>query len=402
MLLNSVGCPEWYPTLFVTTQFRNVSQAFNTSYAALSAIRQTLRWSKQKGINLVDRFQRRQFLRIHEIEALADFLKRRADENASEGRVVAIRPAKLERTRATASKARPAVDAGYAYSRLSYTAQYLKWLAFRVLEDVANQVDKATSDQIKTMADMIRARRPTNRRKTRLGSKKAQPIHEQAALIGLAQPDHPDNPFTGATARRNLLIVMLLDELGIRAGELLAVKVSEIDFQAQEIVIPRRHNDPEDPRANQPVAKTLDRRLAMSDELTLVLTSYVLEDRHQYPEARRHPFLLVSARKSRAGKVGAPLSRQAVSKLIAALSDQMPDGSKRVYPHRLRHNSATRFFRDLHQRGTPEKRIEQLLSWKFGWADGSGTARTYIESEIERQALEAQRNLQEKWKTKRE
>jgi len=78
------------------------------------------------------------------------------------------------------------------------------------------------------------------------------------------------------------LIVVLLDELGIRAGELLAIKVSDIDFQSQEITIPRRHNDPEAPRHNQPVQKTLDRLLAISDELTLILTSYVLNDRRAY------------------------------------------------------------------------------------------------------------------------
>tara|TARA_B100002049_G_scaffold235216_2_gene219147 strand:- start:1218 stop:1361 length:144 start_codon:yes stop_codon:yes gene_type:complete len=42
--------------------------------------------------------------------------------------------------------------------------------------------------------------------------------------------------------------------------------------------------------------------------------------------------------------------------------------------------------------------MEQLLSWKFGWEEDSGTARTYIESEVERQAIKAQRDLQKKWR----
>ena len=403
ILLNSVGCPEWYPTLFATVRYRNASKAFNTAYAALSAIRQLYRWARSQEVDLVDRFRKRQFLPTHEIESLADFLARRHVESASDDRVVALRRGKSESARVAAPKAVAMVTPGFAYSRLSYTAEYLQWLAIRILEDTANEVDQLTSDRINQMGRSLRARRPVAGRRTRSKAKKGQSDEEADALMALAQPDSSDNPFSIATSRRNLLIMMMLDELGIRAGELSAIKLTDIELQAQEIVIPRRHNDPEDPRPIQPVAKTLDRRLPLSDELTLILSNYILKDRRKYLAARRHPFLLVSSRSSRAGKVGAPLSQQAVWKVISILSDKMPDGSRRVHPHLLRHNAVSRLYGHLSEQGASEPLMEQLLSWKFGWEEGSGTARTYIESEVERQAIKAQKDLQTKWRnSKRE
>lgn len=49
---------------------------------------------------------------------------------------------------------------------------------------------------------------------------------------------------------QDYLIITMLNDLGLRAGELLAIKVTDIDFQAQEIVIERRHHDHEEPRCD--------------------------------------------------------------------------------------------------------------------------------------------------------
>ena len=180
--------------------------------------------------------------------------------------------------------------------------------------------------------------------------------------MALAQTDNPGIPFSTATSRRNLLIAMMLDELGTRVGELLTIKVTDIDLQAQEMLIPRRHNEPKCPRPIQPLAKTLDRRLALSDELTLIISSNNLKERRTYPAACRHPFLPIWTRASRAGKAGNPLPQKVVWKMISSLSDGMPDGSKRVHPHLLRHDAVSRMYRHLLAQGASEPQMEQLLS----------------------------------------
>src|SRR5262249_22277500 len=156
----------------------------------------------------------------------------------------------------------------------------------------------------------------------------------------------------------------MLHELGLRSGELLALKTTDFDFQGQHVVIERRHNDPEDPRDYQPVAKTSDRLLPISDELASLTTDYIVRHRRKLPRARQHAHLLVSTRDSRAGKAGDQMSRQALQKVIAALSSQMPDGSQHVHPHILRHNAATRMARFLYERGDSEARIEDALNAK--------------------------------------
>ncbi|GAB5352529.1 hypothetical protein TMRH483_01117 [Qipengyuania sp. 483] len=57
ILLNSVGYPEWYPTLFATVRCRNASKVFNTAYAELSGIRQLYRWAWSQEIDLAVAFK---------------------------------------------------------------------------------------------------------------------------------------------------------------------------------------------------------------------------------------------------------------------------------------------------------------------------------------------------------
>lgn len=401
IMCGASGIPEWYPTLFSTSRYRNASKAPQTAWAALGAIRSLLWWAQRESIDLEARFRRRNFLTPIELESLAVSLSYPTTDLAHEcAKLGRTRASGLENARARAPKRGVKLNNQYVYSRLSYVAEYLKWIATHLVEREARCVDKMTADRISAMSEFLSERRPLVRRRSGASAKQAQSPGEEAALLNLARAEHPDNPFTALTAGRNSVIIMMLNELGLRAGELLAIKVTDIDFHAQEIVIERRHHDDEDPRQYQPVVKTLDRRLPLSDELTSRLHHYVLSGRRQFPRARQHPMLFVSTRGSRSGRAGEPMSRQTLATVTSALSEKLPRGSQHVHPHRLRHNAASRFYRQLREQEIPEDRIERLLEAKFGWAEGSGTARAYIESEIQAQSLKAQRAAQEIWTTK--
>ena len=371
-----------------------------TAWAVLNAIRSLLRWAKNGDIDLVARFRRQYFLSTVELESLAEFLSCPATDDCPENpKAKSRRAGCLEGARALAPKRGERLDNQYAYSRLSYVAEYIKWLATHLIEHEARSVDIATADKIAAMWVELKERRPKIRRRGGDSAKKAQPTNEEAALLEITKPTHPDNPFAALTACRNYIIVMMLNELGLRAGELLAIKVTDIDFQAQEIVIERRHHDPEDPRQNQPVVKTLDRRLPLSDGLTSRLNDYVLSDRRAVRRARQHPMLFVSTRGSRWGRVGDPMSRQALAKVTSNLSAKLPQTFQHVHPHLFRHNAATRFYKQLCEQNIPDARIEKLLEAKFGWSEGSGSARAYIESEVQTQSLKAQKASQDTWRT---
>jgi integrase len=396
--------PEWYPTLFATLRYRNASKTPQTTYSALGAVRQVHRWAESDRIDLTDRFRRRAFLADHEISSLAAFLRRKADQTTSPTSAGFERlPSRwrLERARASKSKAGQAVTSGFAYSRITYAVEYLDWLARRIVQDEALRLDKDDSERIKLMASALGQLRPKGSRRSGLRAKIAQTLEEERVFLALAKPGHEENPFSAATAARNYLIAQMLHDLGLRAGELLALKATDFDFASQEVVVERRHNDPEDPRANQPVAKTDDRRLPISDDLASLVIDYIANHRKKLPRARYHAHLLVSTRNSRAGKAGEQMSRQALAKVIGALSRKMPDGSQHVHPHILRHNAASRMASYLYERGDSEAKIEDSLNAKFGWAQGSGTARVYIDRVIKSLAAVAERAMQAEWKAPR-
>ncbi len=66
------------------------------------------------------------------------------------------------------------------------------------------------------------------------------------------------------TCIRNALLVRWFYELGLRRGEVLNVKIPDINFQSEELTVVRRADDPEDPRKDQPLVKTRDRKIPLS------------------------------------------------------------------------------------------------------------------------------------------
>ncbi|MDA4230638.1 tyrosine-type recombinase/integrase, partial [Escherichia coli] len=64
--------------------------------------------------------------------------------------------------------------------------------------------------------------------------------------------------------RRNRLMILLLFYLGIRGGELLNIRIQDIDFSANRIRIVRRADEQADSRTNEPNAKTRERLLPLA------------------------------------------------------------------------------------------------------------------------------------------
>lgn len=129
------GMPEWYPTLFSTSRYRNASKAPQTAWAALGAIRSLLWWAEHESIDLEARFRRRIFLTHIELEALANSLSYpTTDDEHISSKSGRTRASGLEHARARAPKTGVKLNNQYVYSRLSYVAEYLKWLATHIIE----------------------------------------------------------------------------------------------------------------------------------------------------------------------------------------------------------------------------------------------------------------------------
>jgi integrase len=403
-LIDDQGIPLWYPTLFTTTQYRNVSMASNTMSSVLSSIRVLMAWTQLNDVDLEARFLNKRFLSQQEVESLCTYLQTKSsDLELQKSNVVRV-TRRLEGVRATLHAADPRVSHTTQYIRTSYVANYLEWLSVHVIESKFEQVDRDAKLQIDRMVEGIRMRRPLKSRGA-ASAKKGLAQGQRTSLLELIDQHSDKNPFTVRLRRRNQLIVLLLYHLGLRGGELLALRIPDFDFQRKEFLVARRHDNPNDPRPNQPVVKTVDRRLALSVPLSDLVEDYILKDRYKIKGAKKNDFLLVT---HQAGPFeGQPLSIKGLAKVFTVIGSAMSNEINSLTPHLLRHTANDLFSELMDQKntqGTEEFRMaseEKMRSYLMGWKEGSGTAATYTKSFTEKKAMEAALEMQNKtWNSK--
>lgn len=249
LLLHQGGEPDWNTTLFITTQVRNAASAPNTSVAVLSAIRVLLAWSEARQFDLEERFRKQQFLTLSEIESLRDFAQTtvRTRFNTLPAAVKASPGITFSRTlesaRAKHSISRNFVKNQTLHLRLSYIARYLKWLAIQFTDGCKAETALQVRSRISTMTQQIRELRPRCPSSLPNSAKKGLSPATLSHLLRLVDATSEENPFELLVRTRNELIISLLRSLGIRSGELLALKVTDLDFQRNEVIIPRRHGE---------------------------------------------------------------------------------------------------------------------------------------------------------------
>lgn len=250
MLVDSRGLPAYLPTLFVTTQIRNASKAPNTMLAALHVLRLLYCWATAQSIDLQERFEAQKFLTDAETESLRAFAQTRSAIKGRASRQVIVLPRRAEGARMSHASTSPArISTNAHYIRLSYIAQYVRWMGNHILDrSHANEKGRASLAQLVVRIEMSR---PRVRRGSSFAARRSLDAAAQRRLQELVCPSFAGNPFTPVLRTRNALIIHLLSELGVRAGELLGLKVQDFDLQANEVVIARRHDDPGDPRPNQ-------------------------------------------------------------------------------------------------------------------------------------------------------
>src|SRR5699024_10101276 len=155
---------------------------------------------------------------------------------------------------------RPRVGQAQQYNRLSTIADYLEFTASVVTQ---HRSDLGVTKAVGEMAARIRNHRP--RGNVRHGdddsSVKSPPSEVVDRFMAAMAFDSPDNPFHDPAQRlRNAIIFGLLRWTGMRRGELLSLRLDQLDLGEEPQVWVRRNQDDEhDPRPNQPVSKTKER-----------------------------------------------------------------------------------------------------------------------------------------------
>lgn len=375
---SDTGVPLFYPNLFITTQVRNASLSFASMESALSSISVLLKFSDEHEIDLVERFRSGAFLKLNEVDALADYCQFNLSSKVAANKVTNL-----------AKVRKPKVANETVYRRLSVIAKYLEWLG--VLLSVSGTVDQK---KLSALVKKIRSRRPVKKGRNQALVEKGLTDEQVDLLFEVFRPESDLNPFEGESTKvRNRLMFLMLHYLGIRMGELLSIKVKDVDFSNNQIVITRRADEKSDPRVDQPLVKTMDRRIPLKESLAAEIHNYVINYRRRELAARKHEYLFVVHKPGPTS--GQPVSKATYNKVmttVKALSPKLIDFTG----HALRHKWNERFSQlmDSMDESPDEVQQEQLRSWLMGWKQGSGTAAHYNQRYIKNKANEAFLKLQ--------
>jgi len=369
VLCTSDGQPMMEPALYALTELRAQGRSSATIRHALEAILVLQMTLDQQQIDLNARMLGGKHLQIHEVDLIA----RCANQPI----------------RAFGQDSARQLSRASAANRLHYIHQYLRWQAFGFLMqlDSHEKAYLALRDRVEKACSALKARSPCLT--IRSPRYQRQGLSDQSLAILESVVDGAQQVWQNEHAQaRNQLMLRWLLELGIRRGELLGVRLCDIDFQKLEVLIARRADAKDDPRAQQPNAKTFERILPLSEELAAMTHEYVMWSRANQGLSRRHDFLFV------AGGTGRPLSIAGASKLFASMREAGLNLPEDVTAHILRHTWNDRFSRQMERAGVTPDAEQKMRSVLMGWSPTSETAATYTRRYVRERASQAMKGMQ--------
>lgn len=380
-----IGVPLLLPTIYVMTALR--SRAANTIAQHLVGVQILLLWCHAEGISLDDRINSGALFRVHELDGLWDATARPV---ADLGTVISasLRPSRrvVKLGKKPTGLARETVG-----NRRGAVRRYLAWLSERRLFALGHQPD--AQQAYRTARDELL--RSLEARSTGQGWR-GQIRHgldddERCALLDAINPASEANPWRDQAVRqRNLLMITLLLQLGLRRGELLALRIEDVNLQKGQIRLIRRPDNSRDSRRRQPVLKTQGRLLDLRSDAIDLLSTYILQVRAEAPaRARRHGFLFVNLR------TGGELSASTIEKIFHRLRE-LPGLPTKLTCHVLRHDWNERFSRAMDDAGVAPARERQLRRYLQGWSSDA-SAIVYTQRHVRTRANEASIQMQERF-----
>jgi integrase len=393
----STGLPLFEVTLYTLTQLRARNRASATIQQALRAVMVLFLVLDRLGVNLDQRLGEGRLLELGDVDELVRWcrlpLEAFSDDEAkttsSPAKVVSLETIRMRTPAATGSE----VDPTTAAIRIHYIRDYLQWRADAQLLKWRGKRAADSFSALKINSDIVcralNERIPSSQGRNQLDQRQGMSESELATLVEVVQPTSPENPWKGDHAKeRNALIVRWLLTLGIRRGELLGVRVTDVNFQTNEVLIARRADDLADPRVREPNTKTRDRLLALNDDLSTLTRRYVTGARRRLEGARRHEYLFV------ANGTGAPLSLGGLNKIFVVLRSKCPNLPDDLSAHIFRHTWNDKFSEVMDKQQVSEETEKKMRARLMGWSETSGTAAGYTRRHTARKARDASLALQ--------
>lgn len=357
----SGGFPLYYPTGYIARSVRSRC-THETQKVYLTAIKRVCEWDSQQKISVVTRFQCQEFLRQYEIDGLVRHLT--ASRRGGKGDVISITKAN---------------------TYIAYAANYLRWLAEEVVTDINNETLIALDRQHKAITSSIARKRGSSSASAQRTYTMRLPELATQVLLELFE-----NPLLGVQKNsdqgprvRNILMLRILYETGMRRGELMSLKLSNIfeaiDGESAQLRIERNHHDQLDSRLRQPVAKTLGRIVPISSKAEQQLIEY----RDYWRPSTSSMFLFVN---HRAGQwQGNPVTESGFNSALDKLKEGFP-ALEGLYPHLLRHDWNYRFSQKVDKDEIDFETERVMREMLMGWKPNSEMSLLYNQRHIQEQA----------------
>lgn len=392
----ATGAPLFEPSVYVLSEIRANNRASNTIDQVLRSIMVLQLFLDSSGIDLERRIRQGAVFRLSELDELVRHCRRPVAEQLKCSSIPtsrkSVRRSAAESVRLVQRQVAPGEVAGHtAANRVRVIRSYLDWL---VRYHMARYHSGATEggrlwNEWTYCKEALNARLPRHKGRNTVGQREGLPPELVEKLLNVTSPTSPENPWKG-TCIRNALLVRWFYELGLRRGEVLNVKIPDINFQSEELTVVRRADDPEDPRKDQPLVKTRDRKIPLSPGLCKLTHEYITNIRRATEGARRHPFLFIAM------GTGAPLSLSAVNVIFAELRNAFNGEFDAVTPHLLRHTWNDRFSDVMDKLKVSEVEEERMRSFLMGWVPTSKTSVNYTRRHVRLKAQQVSLAMQDK------
>lgn len=388
MLVDREGMPDFWVTLYVTEELRPSLKQTAIENAIRHIIHLKL-WEEINERDLISEIGAATFPSDEDLSSIRDHCSlktkylREWHEALPRKNVIKISIGHPASTRHL-----PAVSKAHAANRLVQIANYLYFSARAMLRRRSDFT--VLADAIDEMKERVIAQKPKGSGYKGLANEpdaKAPPPEVFEKLMQIVREDSPENPYKNPGIRtRNAAMFYVMYETGMRSGEILALQIGDIDFLVGTISVVRRHDNPQDPRARQPVPKTLERNIPVSLALAQRLRDYVMNVRAKVPNANKGPFLFVTHKR---GKYqGKPISDSSFrNRVLGPATSVDHELFDEICRHGFRHNFNYRLSKkidahNLRAKTDPtikpigEKEEIQIRMQLNGW-ESEDTAQTY-------------------------
>ncbi|HCF2575563.1 site-specific integrase [Pseudomonas monteilii] len=380
------GLPLYSATLWVLAELRAANLSTSTLHQALRSLMVLFITLDELNVDISSRMWSGQLLTVDEVESIVRSCKLPIAE------INTLQHAEAISAWSTSSPSLQPIHTTTTVIRLLYISRYLDWITTsHLLKIGAESPYFLALEKLRVLVvKSFRARMPSTHRFSRILPREGLTEPMLSLMQQVIDPDSERNPWRLEHARqRNYLMIRWLLSLGVRRGELLGVKVSDINFQTNEVLIARRADDPADPRLRQPNVKTAGRLLALDTELAELTRTYVMSMRRNIRGARKHEYLWV------ASGSGKPMSLAALNKTFVTLRQNCPGLPENLCPHLLRHTWNDLFSEAIDKNNVSSVLEQKLRSRLMGWSETSGMAVVYNQRHIKKKATAVSLHMQE-------